>query len=491
MKRLAPLLLAVAILLALAGVVSAPVGSAGAPVAAPDPRPNILLVMTDDQTFESIASMPFIRALADRGTKFTNYHASFPLCCPSRATTLTGQYAHHHGVWRNGGPEGGYTAFEPGAGNSLSVWLQVAGYKTMMVGKFLNGYDVGDGVPPGWDRWRVWNRSTDGNSRYHDVPLVYEDGTVHQTTGYSTLTYRKQATQLVDESADGQPWFMWLAFNAPHSSMDADPDDLPQRQSPSPAVQDRDAFEGTKAPAFGRALFNEADVSDKPRFLATLPKMSPAMVRAVNESYSQQLETLQSVDRAIGGIEARLAATGQLGNTVIAFTTDNGSSTESTGSPRGSGRPTQRRRNCRWSWQDQDSGPRWWIGRRGSTQTWLRRSWTWPGATPAVPMDGVSLRLLRAGEAAVVVRGPDAVLLRRVPYNVEQYSAIRRPHWFYARYGFTDGTVGVELYDLVADRDMLRNLHRNPAYNAREEALRRAMEAMAGYVVSRRSANQD
>ena len=78
-----------------------------------------------------------------------------------------------------------------------------------------------------------------------------------------------------------------------------------------------------------------------------------------------------------------------------------------------------------------------------------------------------------------------------VPYNVEQYSAIRRPHWFYARYGFTDGTVGVELYDLVADRDMLRNLHRNPAYNAREEALRRAMEAMAGYVVSRRSANQD
>ena len=199
MKRLAPLLLAVAILLALAGVVSAPVGSAGAPVAAPDPRPNILLVMTDDQTFESIASMPFIRALADRGTKFTNYHASFPLCCPSRATTLTGQYAHHHGVWRNGGPEGGYTAFEPGAGNSLSVWLQDAGYKTMMVGKFLNGYDVGDGVPPGWDRWRVWNRSTDGNSRYHDVPLVYEDGKVHQTTGYSTLTYRKQATHLVDE----------------------------------------------------------------------------------------------------------------------------------------------------------------------------------------------------------------------------------------------------------------------------------------------------
>ena len=371
--------------------------------------------MTDDQTFESIASMPYIRALADRGTKFTNYHASFPLCCPSRATTLTGQYAHHHGVWRNGGPEGGYTAFEPGAGNSLSVWLQDAGYKTMMVGKFLNGYDVGDGVPPGWDRWRVWNRSTDGNSRYHDVPLVYEDGTVHQTTGYSTLTYRKQATQLVDESADGQPWFMWLAFNAPHSSMDADPDDLPQRPSPSPAVQDRDAFEGTKAPAFGRALFNEADVSDKPRFLATLPKMSPAMVRAVNESYSQQLETLQSVDRAIGGIEARLAATGQLGNTVIAFTSDNGlyygehriaagKNSAYTASSRlplvvagpGFGSAVV------------DGSPRL---NTDLAPTFLDLA----SATPGRAMDGVSLRPVGAGEAAVVVRGPDAVLLRRGP----------------------------------------------------------------------------
>lgn len=491
MKRLAPLVLAVALIWALAAVASAPVGTAGAPVAAPDARPNILLVMTDDQTFESIASMPYIRALADRGTKFTNYHASFPLCCPSRATTLTGQYAHHHGVWRNGGPEGGYTAFEPGAGNSLSVWLQDAGYKTMMVGKFLNGYDVGDGVPPGWDRWRVWNRSTDGNSRYHDVPLVYEDGTVHQTTGYSTLTYRKQATQLVDESADGQPWFMWLAFNAPHSSMDADPDDLPQRPSPSPAVRDRDAFEGTKAPAFGRALFNEADVSDKPRFLATLPKMSPAMVRAVNESYSQQLETLQSVDRAIGGIEARLAATGQLGNTVIAFTSDNGlyygehriaagKNSAYTASSRlplvvagpGFGSAVV------------DGSPRL---NTDLAPTFLDLA----SATPGRAMDGVSLRRSVPAKRPLLFEGRMPFSSGGVPYNVEQYSAIRRPHWFYARYGFTDGTVGVELYDLVADRDMLRNLHRNPAYNEREQALRRAMEAMAGYVVSRRSVTQD
>jgi N-acetylglucosamine-6-sulfatase len=76
--------------LALAAVASAPVGTAGAEVAAPDPRPNILLVMTDDQSYQSIASMPNVQALADRGTNFTDYHAHFPLCCPSRVTTMAG-----------------------------------------------------------------------------------------------------------------------------------------------------------------------------------------------------------------------------------------------------------------------------------------------------------------------------------------------------------------------------------------------------------------
>ena len=169
-KRLAPLLLAVAILLALAAVVSAPVGTAGAPVAAPDPRPNILLVMTDDQSYESIASMPNVQALADRGTTFTDYHANFPLCCPSRVTTMTGQYVHNHGVWSNTGPSGGYPAFLPQAPNSLPVWLQTAGYTTMAVGKYLNGYDATFGVPPGWDRWRVWDKMPgDATSIYRDV----------------------------------------------------------------------------------------------------------------------------------------------------------------------------------------------------------------------------------------------------------------------------------------------------------------------------------
>ena len=106
-------------------------------------------------------------------------------------------------------------------------------------------------------------------------------------------------------------------------------------------------------------------------------------------------------------------------------------------------------------------------------------------ATARLPMDGVSLR------SSVTARRPLLIEGRIPSWRVSQYTAIRRPHWFYARYRYPDGTVGVELYDLVADRDMLRNLHRNPAYNEREEALRSAMEAMAGYVVSRRSANQD
>ena len=122
-------------------------------VAAPSAaaQPNVVVLMTDDQTAASLSSMPRVNGLLGAGgTRFEQAFASFPLCCPSRTTHLTGQYAHNHGVLHNVGPFGGYTAFDHD--DSLPAWLQQAGYRTMHVGRYLNGYRASSGIPARLER---------------------------------------------------------------------------------------------------------------------------------------------------------------------------------------------------------------------------------------------------------------------------------------------------------------------------------------------------
>jgi arylsulfatase A-like enzyme len=145
LRRRAPVLVA---LLAAASLCA---GGAGTTSAAPPSRPNVVVLMTDDQTVESMRVMTNVkRLLADHGVTFDNSFASFPLCCPSRATFLTGRYAHNHGVLSNRPPAGGYRALD--GSNTLPVWLRRAGYSTALVGKYLNGYGQDDPteIPPGW-----------------------------------------------------------------------------------------------------------------------------------------------------------------------------------------------------------------------------------------------------------------------------------------------------------------------------------------------------
>src|SRR3954451_8554327 len=145
-------------ILAVAGALLASAAPAAArPVSAGrDGRPNILVVMTDDQAAADLAQMPNVRELlVKQGTRFTNAVDSFPLCCPSRATFITGQYAHNHGVLGNFYPYGWYGM--KGRGNTLAAWLQDAGYRTALIGKWLNGYGAFDAhgeVPKGFDIWR-------------------------------------------------------------------------------------------------------------------------------------------------------------------------------------------------------------------------------------------------------------------------------------------------------------------------------------------------
>ena len=117
-------------------------------------RPSFVVVMTDDQTYADMAAMPRTRRLiGDAGARFTRSYVSYPLCCPSRATYLTGQYNHNNGVQTNSPPNGGVEALDDE--HTLPVWLSEAGYRTAHVGKYLNGYGLRHppDVPPGWVDW--------------------------------------------------------------------------------------------------------------------------------------------------------------------------------------------------------------------------------------------------------------------------------------------------------------------------------------------------
>ena len=285
-----------AIFLALSSA-AAPVGDAQA---APPERPNIVLVLTDDQRWDQLKSMPNVqRHLVARGVTFTNAFAVNPLCCPSRATILTGLYSHSTRVYRNQRPYGGAASFDDSS--TLGTWLQAAGYRTAYIGKYLNGYWL-DEVPPGWTRWVGYGG---GYGRYQ----LNVDGFVasfgDDEASYSTDVLARDAVAFA--TGGDQPFFLLLAPFAPHSPA-------------TPAPRHHGAFAD-----FERALppsFDEEDVSDKPAAMrARAPLGAAASLRGHER---KMLESLLSVDDAVGGLVAALAERGELTNTVFAFTSDNG-----------------------------------------------------------------------------------------------------------------------------------------------------------------------
>ena len=182
--------------------VAAFTGSVGQAQTPPAFRPNVVMIMTDDQTVESMRVMPNVKALlADQGVTFDNSFVSYSLCCPSRATYLTGQYAHNHGVMGNAAPNGGYYKLD--STNTLPVWLQRGGYQTMHIGKYLNGYGTrnADEVPPGWG---LWYGSVDPTTyRFYNYTLNENGRTVNYGTGtanYQTDVYAQKAVNLIAAS---------------------------------------------------------------------------------------------------------------------------------------------------------------------------------------------------------------------------------------------------------------------------------------------------
>jgi len=288
------------------------------------PRLNVVVIETDDQTVASMRVMTNVaRLLAGRGTAFANSFVTNSMCCPSRATFLTGQYPHNNGVWDNAPPSGGWSALRPTQANTLPVWLRQAGYATIFIGKWLNGYgyDQPTEIPAGWNEWfgavaGAWND-------YEDV-LLNENGRLVQYKGrYTTDLYTAKAVALIHRYASGvRPFFLWLCYIAPHTGTPRERGDPPDLATAVPAPADRDHFATWSLPR--PPSFDEADVSDKPRDIQRLPRIDSFTAAEIQEAYQQQLESLLAVDRGVSRVLGALTESGALEHTLVIFTSDNG-----------------------------------------------------------------------------------------------------------------------------------------------------------------------
>jgi N-acetylglucosamine-6-sulfatase len=288
------------------------------------PRPNIIVIQTDDQDAASLTRrvMPDTVGLLSRhGTIFSDYVDSGPLCCPSRAALLTGQYGHNNGVlWNGPDPYGSLR----GKHNTLPVWLRRAGYRTAHLGKFLNVYAraVGDPneVPPGWDEWHTILEPV----RYYHYVLRENGRAVEygfRRRDYLTQVLNHKAVDLIHRYVHRRrPLFMAIDQFAPHGSASHRVRRCNGMAVPAP--RDEDLF--TDEPLPRPPSFDEADVSDKPSFVRTRPRFSEAAIGFQTRQYQCRLASLRAVDRGVRGIVRALRSEHELDQTAILFTSDNG-----------------------------------------------------------------------------------------------------------------------------------------------------------------------
>jgi N-acetylglucosamine-6-sulfatase len=288
-------------------------------------QPNVVVIMTDDQTAASLPTMPQVNSLlAAQGTRFDQAYDSFPLCCPSRATNLTGQYAHNHGVLHNSGTFGGFKALD--STNTLPVWLESAGYRTMHVGRYLNGYEYRDGIPAGYTDWYGSPHSSAFNYaswKVNENGVLRSYPTPERPGEYETDQFTRRAVGLIEDAApSAQPFYLSLWYVAPHRGRPVDPDDPESPGTPSPAPRHRDAFAGYAMPRL--PSFNEKSMYDKPQVVADRPRFTPTKIAGIEENWRQELEALMSVDEGVANVVAALQRTGELENTLIVYLSDNG-----------------------------------------------------------------------------------------------------------------------------------------------------------------------
>ncbi|HYN89607.1 MAG TPA: sulfatase-like hydrolase/transferase [Ardenticatenaceae bacterium] len=423
------------LLLILAVLAGVPGGSGALSIAAQsDPAPpNIILILTDDQDAASASTMPGLRdSMMRAGTTFTNAFVTTPLCCPSRASILRGQYAHNHGVRTNA--NGARRFRQVGSAQStIATWLHEAGYRTAYMGKYLNGYDVREPIPPGWDVWH----SPVGGSFYkgYDYQLNENGQLVSYSGEYLTDVLARKAVEFVQQT-DG-PFFLHLATAAPHL--------------PAPfAARHQNLFRTDRAPRL--PAFNEADVSDKPAWVRSLPALSARAATRVDKFHRRRLRSLAAVDEMLVGLLQALEASGKLGNTYIIFTSDNGFLQGQHRIPYGKDAPYEESIRVPLIVR----GPGIPVATRSELALNIDLAPTmaeWAGVQAPDFVDGRSLGPLLRGESPAWRQVFLIEDWTGGPYKVPPYTGMRMADLKYVRYA----TGEEEFYDLAADPNELEN----------------------------------
>jgi arylsulfatase A-like enzyme len=286
-----------------------PASGPSAVAQAPVDKPNLLVIMTDDLETDDLKALPSVRLLAQQGTTFDNSFVGYSLCCPSRATYLTGQYNHNNGVLSNAPPDGGYGRLDHT--NTLPVWLQAAGYHTTHIGKYLNGYESPSfhtTVPPGYSDWQGL---AIGTYRMYDYS-INDNGTLvpygTATTDYQTDVLADRAVAAIHERAPSpQPFYLKFSPLAPHGWGAVAGHN---GQGPDPAPRHRGEF--ADVPLDVGPSYDEADVGDKPASIRELPRISAPVRGRIETRNERRLESLMAVDEAITRLVDELRAPGEL-----------------------------------------------------------------------------------------------------------------------------------------------------------------------------------
>ncbi|MGK2319217.1 sulfatase family protein [Gordonia rhizosphera] len=472
-RRATIVALIVAVFLSVAAVLTSGVARAE------PPRPNIVVILADDldsRTTDVWQAMPrTARLLRGRGMEFTNSFAPMPICCAARSSLLTGKYGHNTGVLTNAGPVGGFDSFVRNGNerSTIATYLQGAGYRTGMAGKYLNGLENSPAhIPPGWDDWNAgvtlslytgYGYTLNENGRMVPYGIRPDD--------YETDVVARKSVDFIRASAhSGKPFFWYAASTAPHFPLPA----APRHLASSPWT-----------PAHHLPNFQEADVSDKPSWLIDTAGVRAATIAATNDlDNTNRLGSLKALDEMVEAIVGELSRTGQLDNTYLVFTSDNGYSL-------GAHRLTQKMVPYEESIRIPlvITGPGVRPARTSSMATTIDLMptiLTWAGIPIPNAVDGQSLTPVLAGGGPVRrdflaeyggagALGLDGIFQEPIPgrrtagiyaVDVPSYVAVRSDRYLYVRWYERERPLAereYELYDLRSDPWQLTNLIKTPA----------------------------
>jgi N-acetylglucosamine-6-sulfatase len=284
--------------------------TAGASDDASAPRPNIVFVLTDDLSMNLVEHMPHVLQMQRDGVTFTNYFVTDSLCCPSRTSIFTGEYPHSSGVFTNSGTDGGYATYlsQGNDPQTFAVAMSNAGYRTAMMGKFLNGYEpTTNNASMGWSEWDVagsgypeFNYDLNQNGKVVHYGKLDADYLTDVVSGLGQVFIKRKSAK---------PFLIEVASFAPHAPYIP----APRHASMFPAL----TYPTTPA-------FNARPSATAPTWLQALPALKPAQIATINNHFRMRAQAVQAVDEMIDALEKELIASGHDKDTYIFFSSDNG-----------------------------------------------------------------------------------------------------------------------------------------------------------------------